>query len=113
MKAINVTSGKELANFLIVADNLLSRWKGLLGKEALSTDAGLLITPCIGIHTFFMRHSIDLIFLNSEYRVIAVKEALPPNSITGLYTKACCALELSSGKIFATTTKPGHLITFS
>jgi uncharacterized protein len=61
-----------------VADSILSRMRGLLGRSELPPGEGLLIRPAPSIHTFFMRFPIDAVFLDRESRVIAVMPDLRP-----------------------------------
>ncbi|WP_243369791.1 DUF192 domain-containing protein [Geotalea sp. SG265] len=110
MKAVNNTTHKELACSLTIADRLLSRMKGLLGRESMSCGEGLWIKPCMSIHTFGMRFPIDVIFLNRQHAVVAVKKELPPNRLTAIYSAATSVLELPAGTIERTATKPGDRI---
>ena len=107
MKVFNTTSGKELAGDLLLAESLLSRMKGLLGRRALASGEGLWIRPCKGVHTFGMRFPIDLLFLDRELRVIAVTRDLAPNRLTRIHMKAASVLELPSGMAASTTTVVG------
>jgi len=94
MKAVLNNSGRVLVGNLTVADSIFSRMKGLLGKDKLSTGDGLWIKPCKGVHTFGMKFAIDVIFLNRNQRVIAIKNDLKPNRITAIYFGALTVLEL-------------------
>jgi uncharacterized protein len=108
MKARNVTSGKELAGNLTVAATPFARVKGLLGRTALSRGEGLLLTPCKGVHTFFMKFSIDVVFLDRGNRVVAAIEHLQPQRMTKLLLSSVSALELPAGTVAATKTAPGN-----
>ena len=61
-----------------VADRMLSRMKGLLGRKDLSTGEGILIRPAPSIHTFFMRFPIDVVFLSRQGEVLKIAEHVPP-----------------------------------
>lgn len=99
MKAINLTSNRELASNLVTAESLFARMRGLLGRSFLHPGEGLWIRPCNGIHTFGMRFAIDAVFLNRENRVVAVVERLQPHRLTRLYRDAASVIELPAGKI--------------
>src|SRR4030042_2198541 len=88
MKAYNVRNSKELSNNVAVADSLLKRMKGLLGKKEMLDGEALWIKPCISVHTFFMKFPIDVLFLDKRNRVIATISNLQPNRITGVYFKS-------------------------
>lgn len=59
-----------------------SRWHqrllGLMFRASLSPGEGLLLSPCASVHTAFMPFPIDLVYLDSEWRVLVVREALAP-----------------------------------
>lgn len=102
MKAAFTKSGKELATDVTVAASFTSRLRGLLGRSSLPAGEGLLIKPCKGIHTFFMKFSIDVIFLDRDNRIVALNLSLPPNRMTRIYLKAVSVLELPAGTIGGT-----------
>lgn len=110
MKATNHTSNKELAGSLQVADSLLQRMKGLLGRKTMDAGQGLWIKPCMGIHTFGMAFPIDVVFLDRDHIVVAVAAKVVPNRLTAIYPKAASVLELPAGIIAQTATKTGDLI---
>ncbi|MGA7828420.1 MAG: DUF192 domain-containing protein [Geobacteraceae bacterium] len=99
MKAFLPEKGIELGNDIRLASNILARMKGLLGKSCLAPGQGLLIRPCNGIHTFFMKFSIDAVFLDRNYRVVAISRNLPPYRLTSVFRKAFCVLELPAGTV--------------
>jgi len=110
MKAIDRTSGKELALNLVVADTLFARLKGLLGKSALPTGEGLWIKPCNSVHTFGMQFPIDVVFLDKEKRVVGLAKTLRPNRISRLYSSASSVIELPAGTVDAADTVTGDHI---
>ena len=83
---------------IIIAKSFLSRLKGLMFDRSLGAEFdGMLIKPCNSIHTFFMNYSIDVVFLNKDYRVIKIMRNLRPWRMTGIYFKASQVLEIKSG----------------
>jgi len=110
MKARNLRNGKELSNNVTVADNLLKRMKGLLGRRDLPVGEALWIKPCMSIHMFFMKFPIDVVFLSKRNSVIATVKNIQPNRMTRLYLKAASVLELPAGIIEATLTEVGDEI---
>lgn len=78
----------------------------------LSPQSALLISPCSGIHTYFMNYSIDVLYLDSDNKIIAIDEEMKPGKI-GKYRKASAAvIELSDGMIQQTETKVGQTVKF-
>jgi hypothetical protein len=52
--------------------------KGLLGRDSLASEEGLLIRPAGSIHMLFMRFPIDALFCDRELRVLGVARNLQP-----------------------------------
>jgi uncharacterized membrane protein (UPF0127 family) len=61
-----------------VADRMLPRMRGLLGRKSLKPGEGMLIRPAPSIHTFFMRFPIDVVFLSREGEVLKVAAHVRP-----------------------------------
>ena len=80
-----------------VADSILSRMRGLLGRSELPPGEGLLIRPAPSIHTFFMRFPIDAVFLDGDLRVLAVSQEVRPWRTAG-HRGARAVLELPAGE---------------
>ena len=95
-----------------VADTTLTRFVGLMGRRSLATGHGLLINPSNGVHTFWMRFSIDVLFLDREHRVLSAYGNLRPFRVTAINWKASTTLELPAGTIAATNTQVGDLLQF-
>ena len=90
-----------------VADNPLSRLRGLLGRRELEPDTGLLLEPSNSIHTFFMRFPIDAVFLDAERRVLLVRPDLGPWRAAGM-RGARAVLELAAGEAKRRGVSPGE-----
>ncbi len=97
---------------LKVASNSLTRLRGLLGKMALLPGEGLLIIPCNMIHTYFMKFSIDCVFLAENGKVLHLIEALPPWKVSKRISSAYQVLELPSGTIRSNSISIGNYIMF-
>lgn len=61
-----------------LADDWFGRLRGLLGREPLPDGHGLLLSPCDGVHTFWMRYPLDVVFLDGGGRVLGWREQLRP-----------------------------------
>lgn len=104
VKIINKTKNTILADSANIADTPFRRLKGLLGKKSLEQGKGLVIKPCNSIHTFFMKFSIDILFLGKEGQVIALAHSLPPSRLFGAFLKGVLVIELPAGTIKQTNT---------
>src|SRR5919199_1729492 len=98
--------GGAVCERCVVADSFRLRLRGLLGRRSLGSDEGLLLVKSPSIHTTFMRFPIDVLFLDRELGVIAVKEGLAPWRIAGRW-KAKHILELRSGEAARRGVGPG------
>ncbi len=58
-----------------------ARLLGLAGLEREQAGAGLLIPRCAGVHTFWMRFDLDLVFLDRAGAPLALRRRVPPRSL--------------------------------
>ncbi len=110
MRVYNDTKKCILAKRATLAVRTIERMKGLLGRDDLEDDGGLVIEPCNSIHTFFMRFPIDVLFLDREGRIVRTYENLPPWRMTRIHTSAQCVVELPAGRLSDTGTTAGDRI---
>ena len=85
-----------------VADNLWTRGKGLLGRQSLDQNEGILLVPGTSIHMFGMKFSIDVIYLTRDDIVTDWVENIAPGKAHVAKNKAGkphSALELAAGTI--------------
>ncbi|MCB0357470.1 MAG: DUF192 domain-containing protein [Bdellovibrionales bacterium] len=69
IKLYHKKSNALIAEHVKVADNFFSRALGLMGKKSIEKKSALWVKNCTHIHTFFMRMSIDLIFVDKNLHV--------------------------------------------
>ncbi|GIU75531.1 MAG: hypothetical protein KatS3mg004_2618 [Bryobacteraceae bacterium] len=111
LRILNRTRGTVLATRAETAGESGSRRRGLLGRESLEAGEGLWIVPCEAVHCFFMKFTIDVVFLDRKKRVVKVRPSLRPWRISGSL-RAHSVLELPEGTIRATGTQPGDELEF-
>jgi uncharacterized membrane protein (UPF0127 family) len=70
-------SGDVVCERCVVADGMLTRMRGLLGRRYLPPDEGILLRPASSVHTAFMRFPIDVVFLDRDLVVLKVVPELP------------------------------------
>lgn len=98
-KLMNFTKNQLLLAELQTARSFWARGKGLLGVNSLKPEQGLWILWCCSIHTFFMRFSIDCIFVDQQMRVKALKKNVKPWKLVLPIWGATSVFEMSSGTI--------------
>lgn len=109
--AITVTdTGAVLACAARVASSLGARLKGLLGTSSLEPGSALVIRPCTGVHTFFMKYPIDVVFADRDGVVVAVCHSLRPWRWTAIHPHAYEVIELPAGAAKAAGVKEGSRI---
>lgn len=107
----NVTRATTLGDQIDVADTSAKRNTGLLKHKGLEPGHGLWIVPCEGIHTFFMKFAIDVIYIDRKKRVRKVVRQLSPWRLS-LHLPAHSVLELPGGTIDQTGTRAGDELEF-
>lgn len=110
MRIVNKTRNAVLAEKAFVAHTLPQRTKGLLGRKNLVRGEGLVIDPCNSVHTFFMRFSIDVLFVDKNNCVIKTVSNLRPFRITSVILGSAYVIELPSGTIERTNTVASDLL---
>ena len=113
VRAVNATRGTVMGERVRVAETGLTRIVGLLGESGLSPGDGLLILPSSGVHTWGMTFPIDVVILDNDWRIIAVRPEMRPFRVTRLYWKAAGVLELPPGTVESTSTSVGDELAFS
>ena len=80
---------------------------GLLGTKNLDNDEGLLIAPCSSVHTFGMRYSIDVLFLDKQFNIVKAVKSLKPWRMAGS-SLSSMVLELADNSINNMQLNPGQ-----
>lgn len=80
------------------ADTFFKRLRGLMFRRRLPAGRGLLLAPCDGVHMFFMRFAIDVVYLDKDLRIKKIVHNLLPWLGVSVCLGAWGALELTSGE---------------
>ena len=99
-----------LSGNIKTADSFFRKLFGLVFSAPLKEGEGLLIDNCSSIHTFWMRYPIDVLFLDSNNRVIRFFEDLKPFRVTPFIRGAAKTVELKSGSVKACSIKTGDCL---
>jgi uncharacterized protein len=103
----NKTRETFLALRVKIADTVLDRMVGLLGKRTLEPEGGVWIVPCNSVHTVGMLFRIDALFIDKQLKVVSVRELLRPFWVTAPIFRAESVIELPAYTIFKSGTQVG------
>ena len=103
----NKTRETFLAFRVKVADSILGRLVGLLGRRSLQPDSGVWIVPANAVHTIGMLFSFDLVLIDKDFKVVGLRELVRPFRITWPERHAESVLELPAHTIFRSRTQIG------
>src|SRR5687767_5279606 len=101
---------------LEVAGSWLARLRGLIGRRSLAAGEGLYLPGTNGVHMFFMRFAIDVIFVGAPREdgtrtVVALKQNLRPwTGLVPWVRRAHGAVELPAGALASSGLRVGDLV---
>ncbi|MDX1980534.1 MAG: DUF192 domain-containing protein [Bryobacteraceae bacterium] len=107
----NATKGTVLAESAGVADTPETRNRGLLKHQSLPEGEGLWIIPTQGVHTFFMKFAIDVLYLNKARKVLKIRPDMGKSRLS-FCLSAHSVLELPAGTAARTGTGVGDQLEF-
>lgn len=98
MRKVEILRNKtKIISDVGLAENMIDRMIGLMFKDESLVAAGLFLDPCKSIHTFFMKFSLDVAFLDSKNQIIRVIYGMRPWRMTRTYFTASAVLEVKAG----------------
>ncbi len=103
----NKTKNLKISQEIFEARTFYSRLKGLLGKKNLEPGKSLWIDSCTSIHTFFMKFTIDAIFVDKKMVVRKCVSDLKPWRMTLPAFGAHSVFELPAGTVKDSKTQVG------
>lgn len=109
-QVVNATSGEVLAWDAAVAKTARERRRGLIGRDILKPGEALILPRCRQVHSFGMRFSIDVVFIDSKGQVAMTCPGFEPRRISPIAWRARSAIELPAGTIEKTRTLSGDQI---
>lgn len=103
----NTTKETFLALRVKVADSILGRLIGLLGRRSLNPDSGVWIVPANSIHSIGMMMTFDAVMVDKDFKVVSVNELVRPFRILWPRRHAESVIELPAHAIFRSRTEVG------
>ncbi|NPA91034.1 MAG: DUF192 domain-containing protein [Chloroflexi bacterium] len=110
MRVYNRTRDAVLVFRGRVANTFWTRLRGLIATPPLEPGEGLLLLPSRGIHSWFMSYPIDVLYLDSQGRVVDVEEHVSPWRVGRPRWRAHMVLEVPAGMVRATNTQVGDVL---
>ena len=105
----NGRNGRVLADSVLSAFDSKTRRAGLLGYDSLPDNQAMVIAPTNAVHTWFMRFSIDLAFVDKAGRVVKTYQSVKPWRVAGAL-RAYAVVELAAGSLARNDTIPGDTL---
>ena len=112
LRVKNITRNTQIATNVEIANSGKRRSRGLLGRKGLAAGEGLWIVPCEAVHTFGMQFSIDLVYLDREYRIRKIRRNVAPWRLSACL-RAHSVIELAAGSIHENDAQPGDIVEIS
>lgn len=109
-KLLLKNSERLLISELEIASSFVDRSIGLLKYKKYSEDKALWIHQCKSIHTFFMKFSIDCLFIDHEMRIKKIYTDLPPWRMTFPVFFAESVIEMKAGTVEKLGLREGDIL---
>ncbi|MDQ0941063.1 DUF192 domain-containing protein [Streptomyces sp. V1I1] len=87
-----------------IAASYKARRRGLLGRDGI--DGAIMLTPCNSVHTFRMRFTIDVAYLDKELKVVDVR-TMEPGRLGMVRFRGRHVLEAEAGAMAEWGLRPG------
>lgn len=104
VKILNQTKNTLLSSDAKLATSFLDRLLGLLNK---SNPRTLIFKTNFGLHTFFLKETIDVVVLDNKNKVKKIKKDLKPNRLFLWNPKYETVIELPGGSLKKSKTSLG------
>ena len=98
MTLLNERNQRSVATSVQLADTRRARRKGLLGRDSMRVDEAMVITPCVAVHTAFMRFAIDVVFVDRDGRAVQIVQDMQPWRMAASL-KGYAVIELAAGRV--------------
>lgn len=110
MTVLNQTRGLTVASRALRAGTFWSRFQGLMGKRSFEVGEALIIEPCSGVHTYFMRFAIDVFHVAADGRILRIIPNMRPWRLGPMVRGSRFVVELPAGAALASGTREGDVI---
>ncbi len=104
------TEGRVIARSVTRADSEVSKTIGLLTKSKLSDGDGMWFPRCKVIHTWGMRTSIDVVFLDARCEIVRIVEWAKTWRVYTGGANASAVVELAPGTVRRSELRVGDVL---
>ncbi|MCK8059957.1 MULTISPECIES: DUF192 domain-containing protein [unclassified Fusibacter] len=66
---------------VVKMETFFTRLTGLMGRSTIDSGKFYLLTPCSSIHTFFMKLSLDVVFVDETDQILALHRNIGKNKM--------------------------------
>ena len=92
-----IRTNEVVARRVLMARTALQQMVGLLGERMLPEGHGLILPRCQAVHTWGMRFSIDVLFVDRDWQIVALVPGLSPWRVSPMVWRADAVIELPAG----------------
>ncbi len=110
MKTLSVWNASRsgfVADQVRLANTRWTRLRGMLGRPEPAPGEGMLLAPCQSVHMYWMKYSLDVVFLAPNGCVVEAYHGLAPSKRSRWHRDADRALELRAGTLASSGTQIG------
>lgn len=112
-KYVRITcNSKVVAENCEVANNVFSRFMGLMFRKSMPHGNALLLEPCNEIHTFNMKFSIDVVTLYKNNEIAEIFDSVPKGKVKPAVKGGAKVIELNAGEAKRLGLKRGDVFEF-
>ncbi len=99
MKLVLPHRAEVLAHQVVMATSVWQRLVGLLGQTSWPPDRAMVFAGCNSIHTVGLRFPIDVIFMDRNWKGVALRPAVVPGRLIPPIRGAWGTIEMAEGSI--------------
>lgn len=105
----NLTRKTIIAKNIKVANNFIDKTLGMMLSR---NSEGLILKTRFGVHTLFMKSAIDIVILDNQNKVVAIRENLAPYGFFIWNPKFNTVIEVKQGLVKKSKTEIGDILDF-
>jgi uncharacterized protein len=109
----NASTQRDFGRRIRLANNVLTRARGLIARSKLKEGEGILMKPCQALRMTRFTQKVDVIMVGPDDKILALYPSLEPGEKTSWHARARYAVEVPPGTIAQTDTRIGDEVTWT